>query len=63
MTNRTVPVRAIRRDGTWGAVDVLDLDDESFRRFIVDILIAHDFVYTIKAEDDTPIYRERTTDH
>ena len=31
-------VRAINKDGRWDTVDALDLDDESFRRFILDKL-------------------------
>ena len=28
-------VRALDENNKWGTVDVLDLDDESFRRFVV----------------------------
>lgn len=35
MRRRQVLVQAIKADGTWGAVDVLDLDEESFRAFVL----------------------------
>lgn len=38
MRRGQVLVRAITVDGGWGNVDALDLDDESFRAFILILL-------------------------
>ena len=32
-------VRAIKKDGKYGTVDILDLDDLSFRVFILSVLV------------------------
>ena len=38
MRRGQVLVRAIKAKGSWGNVDVLDLDEESFRAFVIDKL-------------------------
>ena len=38
MKKRQVFVRAQDSTGKWGCADVLDLDDISFRAFVIDIL-------------------------
>ncbi len=49
-------VRAIDRDGKWDSVDALDLDDESFRRFVLEHLARRGQLVVLnnKAEDDEP---------
>lgn len=39
MKRGTLFVRAITFGGSWGKVDVIDLDDESFRAFVLDTLV------------------------
>lgn len=44
MRRGQVFVLAIKADGTWGSVDALNLDDESFRAFILDRLLKAEVV-------------------
>lgn len=44
MNRGQVLVRAITKTGKWGSVDVLDLDDESFRAWVTDKLLSTGFV-------------------
>jgi hypothetical protein len=56
-------VRGQLRDGSIGNIDVLDLDDASFRAFVVDMLRRAGLVVAIKSEmleSDHLTYRERT---
>jgi len=46
MKRGQVFVRALQADGKWGNVDVLDLDEISFRAFIIDKLIALKALYS-----------------
>ncbi len=55
-------VRAKKKDGSWGSVDVLDLDEQSFRAFILEMLIRQSIVCSIKdefVEGDDIQYHER----
>lgn len=45
MKRGQVFVRAKRTDGTWGPVDALDLDTESFRVWIIDCLVGAKHVF------------------
>jgi len=47
------------RGENWGAIDVLDLDDESFRVWIVDMLIRLGVVVTLKTEGEDIHYRAK----
>jgi len=47
-------VRALDENDKWGAVDVLDLDDESFRRFVVSKMADMGIVTIIVKEDQEP---------
>lgn len=38
MRRGQVLIRAIKANGDWGNVDALDLDEESFRAFVLDRL-------------------------
>lgn len=61
MRRRQVLVRAIKADGKWGSVDVLDLDDESFRAFVLDKLYSAGLVVQMSDEHagDMVLLRER----
>ena len=50
-----VLVRANDPDGTWGNVDVLDLDEESFRRWIAGLIIGHCQIVRLWHSDDNHI--------
>lgn len=53
-------IRASNYDGTkWGAVDVLDLDAESFRVWVVDMLIRLGIVATLRIDGKDIHYRAR----
>ncbi len=55
-------VRGVLRDGSIGTIDVLDLDDASFRAFVLDRLIRSEIVYAIRdehVEGEHLTYRER----
>lgn len=57
-----VAVRGIRTDGSFGDIDVLDLDDESFRCYVVDCLSRAGVVEggaVDLAVGDRPAYRQR----
>jgi len=53
-------VRALNKDDKWDSVDVLNLDDESFRRFIISALGKMGIIAYIIVDDveDEPL-RER----
>ncbi len=56
MKRGQVFVRGRRANGSYGAIDVCDLDDESLARFVSRV------VTTMSPVDDTdPDYRERVT--
>lgn len=50
MRRRQVLVRAIKVNGDWGNVDVLDLDEESFRAFVLGKLCSGKLVVRISDE-------------
>lgn len=50
-----VYVRAVGQDGKWGSYDALDLDDESFRRFVLYMLDRAGLLTKLKTSDDTPL--------
>ena len=51
MRRGEVWIRASSADGTkWGSVDVLDLDEQSFRIWVVDKLIQMGMVVTLKVD-------------
>lgn len=54
-------VRAIKADGQWGNVDVLDLDEQSFRRFVTTSLNGAGPIVTFVKDDtvETPL-KEKT---
>lgn len=47
MKRRQVFVRALDSNGKMGAADVMDLDEDSFKAFILDVLQRHDLVVGI----------------
>lgn len=49
MKRNQVFVRAKWPEGGWGSVDVFDLDDESFRAFVVEILEGNKLVLSLRA--------------
>jgi hypothetical protein len=57
MKRGQVFVRGQRADGTWGNVDAFDLDDESFRAFVLEILSRAGLVAAIREKyvDGEPI--------
>ena len=56
-------VRAIKADGSPGSVDVLDLDEISFRAFVLDMLMRQGAVVGVaNLEGDPIVYRERLPD-
>ncbi len=58
-------VRGRLRDGSIGNIDILDLDDASFRAFVLDRLVRAGLVTAIKDEftdGDHVRYREREID-
>jgi hypothetical protein len=61
MRRQQVLVRAIKTDGKWGSVDVLDLDEESFRAFVLDKLYSAGLVARMSDEHtgDIVFLRER----
>ena len=66
MNRGQVLVRALKTNGKWGNVDVLDLDDESFRAWIVDKLLEQGSVIglrtpypPIKGESERILLREK----
>jgi hypothetical protein len=55
-------VRGVRADGTFGNIDALNLDDASFRAFVLDVLFRAGAVVGIKDEEtrgEHITYRER----
>jgi hypothetical protein len=61
MRRQQVLVRVLKADGKWGSVDALDLDDESFRAFILDRLLKAKVVAGLLDEHsgESVILRER----
>lgn len=51
MRRNQVFVRAISKEGKWDAVDVLDLDEDSFRAFVVSRLMVAGLVVSVLDED------------
>ena len=41
-------VRALDAEDKWGSADILDLDDESFRAFVIRVLVDAELVCAIK---------------
>jgi hypothetical protein len=65
MKRRQVFVRGRLRDGSIGNIDALDLDDASFRAFVLDRLMRAGHVTAIKdayVDGDHIRYRERETE-
>jgi len=55
-----VLVRAIQADGKWGNVDVLNLDEESFRAFVLQRLwIGGLLMRTVDESGEEVILKER----
>ena len=55
-------VRAINTDAKWDSVDVLNLTDESFRRFILTKLSEIEVIATIRQQEDEeekPLYERK----
>lgn len=50
MKRQQVFVRAQTPSGKWVNADVLDLDEFSFRAFVIDMLFRGGFVYGLKSE-------------
>ena len=50
MKREQVFVRAQLPDGSWNSVDVMELDDESFRAFVFDVLMRAGLVFALKDE-------------
>lgn len=44
MKSQQVLVRGLRADGTLGAIDALELDKESFKAFVLDMLVRADLL-------------------
>ena len=55
MNRGEVFVRALGKDGKWDAIDVFDLDDESFRAFILDKLALVGCFFRITEPQGDPI--------
>ena len=53
MKRKQVFVRAINKDGKWDSVDVLDLDDISFRVFVIGVLFKNGLISGI-TDDAVP---------
>jgi len=65
MKRGEVFVRGRLRDGSIGNIDALDLDDTSFRAFVLDRFVRCEIVTSIKEElieGDRIQYRERDAD-
>lgn len=63
MKRGQVFVRAEKKDGSFDSVDVLDLDDASFRAFVMDILVREALVVGILDEvvEGSPLrYKEKS---
>lgn len=50
MKRGQVFVRATDETGRWGTVDVLDLDEDSFRAFVVETFVRAEVVTSIREE-------------
>lgn len=50
MKRGQVFVRGINKEGEWGNIDVLNLDDRSFKVFILDRLFKNGLVVGLKDE-------------
>ncbi len=50
MKKEQVFVRAINKEGKWDSIDVLDLDDRSFKAFVIEKFKQHEMVSAIKDE-------------
>jgi len=62
MKRGQVFVRGRRRDGSIGNFDALDLDDASFRAFVLDLFVRCEIVVSVKdefAEGERIKYAER----
>jgi hypothetical protein len=65
MKRGQVVVRGQLADGSWGTVDALDLDTESFRAFVLDVLSRAGLVATIRekyVDGESIPYRARQTE-
>ena len=63
MKRRQVIVQGINKKGKSGSIDVLDLDNESFRAYVIDRLICGGLVIPTppsKIDSSSIKYRERT---
>ncbi len=53
-------VRALNSEGHWSSVDALDLDEESFKRFVLAGLTKVGIIFALmKEEGEATPYRER----
>ncbi len=57
-------VRGIKANGSPGSVDVLDLDEISFRAFVLDMLMRRGAVVAVEGSlaGESVVYRERLPD-
>ena len=64
MRRQQVFVRAIKANGKWGSVDVFDLDDESFRAFVVKRLWASGQIVILRDDvaGEVVILKEKKSD-
>lgn len=64
MKRGMVFVRAVKAEGGYKTVDAMDLDEESFRAFVLEMLFRAGMVHALKAEDvegDHIVYKTRKT--
>ena len=50
MKKQQVIVRAINKEGHWDSIDVLDLDEASFRAFVIEMLYRLGVVHAIRED-------------
>jgi hypothetical protein len=65
MKPRQIQVTGLKADGSVGLIDVLRLDEASFRAFVLEALVAHGAVEAAPARTvvgDPVVYREQTSD-
>ena len=62
ISRKHVYVKGERSDGTPGTVDILDLDDESFRRFIVSQIPLRDVLWSDPKAQPEPFRARANTD-
>lgn len=61
MKREQVFVRGVTKDGNWDAIDVLNLDNASFRAFVIDVMLRAGLLVGIQdeyVEGLSIVYRE-----